>query len=245
MDYSEYHLTGKEKWLLYLKAGAWSGLLAWLLYRSVFGILLFPAIVWLLMKEAKRDALDARKDRLQREFVQGISVLNQSLQAGLSMENAWREVERETRVLYGEGSDFYREIKEINRMVAHNVPLERLFLEFAYRCKVEDMIQFAELLLYGKRSGGNWKKIIDATVNRIAERYDARQQIEVMVAEKNMEQKIMNVMPLGILAFLQVFAADYMSVLYHNWLGVICMTLFAALYVLAIMISQEILKVEV
>ena len=107
------------------------------------------------------------------------------------------------------------------------------------------MIQFAELLEYGKRSGSNWRKIIENTVNQITERQAARLEIEVMVAEKKMEQQIMNIFPLGLLAFLQISAKDYMSVLYHNWFGVCVMTIFLVLYIGAILLSQKILKVQI
>lgn len=245
MDYSTYHLSPKEKGMVVLKAVGLTAMIMWLFYRSLWAAMLFPVFLILLLKNSKKRGLEERRSKLNEEFVNGIAVLNSSLQAGLSMENAWKEVEKETKFLYGEEALFYLELKELNQTVAHNVPIEKLFLEFAYKCKIEDVIQFAEILDYGKRSGSNWKKIIDTTVSRISERYDAKQQIEVMVAEKKMEQQIMNLMPLGILAFLQFSAWDYMETLYHNWFGVISMTIFLFAYIAAIVLSQRILKVEV
>lgn len=215
-----------------------------LFYRSIWAIVFFPLVYFFQMREEKRKQEEMRRSKLQEEFLHGIGVLNSALQAGLSMENAWREVEVETRQMYGASSEWYLAIREMNQKVAHNTPIEKLFLEFAYKTKLEDMIQFAELLEFGKRSGSNWRKIIESTVNQMTERQAARQEIEVMVAEKKMEQQIMNVLPLGLLGFLQISAKDYMSVLYHNWLGVIIMTVFLGLYVGAILLSQRILKVQ-
>ena len=87
--------------------------------------------------------------------------------------------------------------------------------------------------------------MIDIFVARMTERYEAEQQIEIMVAEKKMEQQIMNLMPLGMLTFLQFSAWDYMSVLYHNWLGWIAMTAFLIVYLVAVILSQKILKVKI
>lgn len=215
-----------------------------LFYRSIWAVVFFPLVYFFQMREEKRKKEEMRRSKLQEEFLHGIGVLNSALQAGLSMENAWREVEDETRQMYGASSEWYLAIREMNQKVAHNTPIEKLFLEFAYKTKLEDMIQFAELLEFGKRSGSNWRKIIESTVNQMTERQAARQEIEVMVAEKKMEQQIMNVLPLGLLGFLQISAKDYMSVLYHNWLGVIVMTVFLGLYVGAILLSQRILKVQ-
>lgn len=244
MENSIYHFSSKETGRTVMKAIGITGVIMLLFYRSFWAIILFPIILALELQHMKKAGIEARRTKLLEEFLHGIGVLNSSLQAGLSMENAWKEVEKETKFLYGVSSEFYLELKEINQRVAHNVPVEKLFLEFAYRCKLEDVIQFAELLEYGKRSGSNWKRIIDVTVSKMTEQYEAKQQIEVMVAEKKMEQQVMNIIPLGLLAFLQFSAWDYMAVLYHNWFGVICMTIFLIGYVAAIVLSQRILKVQ-
>lgn len=227
-----------------IKSFAITCAIAWLCYRSFWALLFFPFVFYVMKKFEEEKRKVAKKNKLKEEFLNGISVLNTSLQAGLSMENAWKEVEKETRILYGEQSEFYLELCEVNNRVLHNAPIEKLLLEFAYKCKVEEVIQFAELMEYGKRSGGNWKHIIDVTVSQMMERDEVKQQIEVIVAEKKLEQQVMNIMPLGILAFLQISAWDYMSVLYHNWFGVICMTVFLIGYIAAFCLSQKILRVE-
>lgn len=245
MEYSTYQLSSYEKRLVLLQAIGITAVIMLLFYRSFWAGILFPVVFVYLLRQAGKQGVEAKRNQLQEEFVNGIRVLNGSLQAGLSMENGWKEVEKETRLLYGETSFLYQEIKEMNQLVAHNVPIEKLFMDFAYKCKLEDMMQFAELLEYGKRSGSNWKKIIDVTVSRMTERHEAKQQIEIMVAEKKMEQQIMNIMPMAVLAFLQFSAWDYMSVLYHNWFGCISMSVFLIAYVAAIQLSQKILKVQV
>lgn len=238
-------LSSKEFAKVLLKSLGITGIIMLLFYRSVLAAIWFPIVYCLIFHQAKRDESERAKAKLQEEFLHGIGVLNSSIQAGFSMENAWKEVEKETKLLYGETSCFYLEIKEMNQKVAHNTPLEKLFLEFAYRSKLEDVIQFADLLDFGKRSGSNWKQIIDVTVCQMTEQQEARLQIEVMLAEKKMEQQVMMVVPLGLLAFLQFTAWDYMSVLYHNWFGVIAMTIFLGLFILAIGLSQKILKVQI
>ena len=239
------HLSSKEFAKVLFKSLGITGIIMLLFYRSVLAAIWFPIVYCLILHQTKKDESERAKAKLQEEFLHGIGVLNSSIQAGFSMENAWKEVEKETKLLYGEASVFYLEIKEVNQKVAHNTPLEKLFLEFAYRSKLEDVIQFADLLDFGKRSGSNWKQIIDVTVCQMTEQQEARLQIEVMLAEKKMEQQVMMVAPVGLLAFLQFTAWDYMSVLYHNWFGVIAMTIFLVLFVVAIGLSQKILKVRI
>ena len=240
-----HDLSSKEFGIVLIKTTAVNLGIIVLFYRSVWAIVLFPFLLAVMLKQEKKKISEERKNKTKEEFIHGMNVLNGSLQAGLSMENAWKEVEKEMKYLYGETSNFYVKLKEMNQRVANNLAIEKLFLDFAYTSRIEEIIQFAELLEYGKRSGSNWKKIIDVTVNQMTERYEARQQIEVMVAEKKMEQRIMNILPLGMLAFLQFSAWDYMSVLYHNAFGIICMTVFLIAYMGAIGLSERILRVQI
>lgn len=235
----------KENIIAMGKTIAITGVIMWLFYRSFAAVIFLPVVGVIVFRQSKKEMQEKAKVKLQTEFLHGIGVLNSALLAGLSMENAWKEVEKETRILYGESSQFYLELKEMNQKVAHNAPFEKLFLTYAYQSGIEEIIQFAELLEFGKRSGGNWKRIIDVTVCQLTEQQEAKQEIEVMVAEKKLEQRIMNVVPLGLVAFLQFSAWDYMSVMYHNWFGVCCMTVFLIAYAVAIMLSQKILKVQI
>lgn len=218
---------------------------AFVFYRSAWAFVLWPGVYILVKHKMTEDAKIKRKQALKEHFMNGMQVLNTSLQAGLSMENAWLEVQKETLMLYGENSEFYQKIKEMNQTVTFNMPIERLFLEFAQNSQVEEIMRFAEMFDYGKRSGGNWKKIIDNTVFRMCEQYETQKEIEVLLAAKKMEQKVMNLVPVGMLLFLQVSAWDYVEILYHNLFGVLCMTICLLIYVFAIWLSEKIMKIQV
>lgn len=245
MDYREYLLGKKDRSILMAVTFGLSLGIAFLFYRSIWGICCFPLLFLVFYKQEKERGRERRNQQLLEEFVNGIRVLNTSLQAGISMENAWREVQKELQIMYGEHSLLYKEIKEMNHSVALNVPIEKLMLAFAYRSGLEDIITFAELLEYGKRSGGNWRRIIGEVSQHIQDKYDARREIEVMIASKRLEQQVLNMIPLGILLFLQMSSWDYMSVLYHNFVGVICMSVCLVVYGMAFIVSEKILQIQV
>lgn len=245
MNYKEYQLTRKEIKNVWLLSAFSTIVVAWLFYRSVWAVVLFPFLYRLVKEKLKQSGKEKREAFFMDAFLNGIRTLNSSLQAGISMEGSFKEVEKETKILYGDKSLFYLEMVELNHSVDMNVSVEKLFLELANRTGMEDVMQFAEVLEYGKRSGGNWKQIIDATVYRINEKCEVRKQIEVMIAEKKLEQQVMNILPLGILGFMQIFSWDYMSVLYHNWFGVLVMTIALGLYVFALYVSERILQIRI
>lgn len=245
MDYKNYQLNRKEKVEALLVAGGITLVIAVLFYRSGWACILLPCIYLMVKNRIGYRKEEARRQQIKDEFCNGIRALNIALQAGIGMERAWKEVEKETKLLYGNESLFYQELIEINHSVAMNIPIEKLLMEFANRTGIEDIIQFAEIFDYGKRSGGNWKKLISTAVYRLSEKNEVRKQIEVMVAEKKLEQQIMNVIPLGILAFLQVSSWDYMRVMYHNLCGVVCMSFVLFIYGVSISLSEKILEIKV
>lgn len=245
MDYRRYILTKIDKRNIFLCSLLFTIILAFLFYRSVWGMCCFPLVLLIFYKRKTEQGEEQQSQHLLDEFINGIRVLNTSIQAGLSMENAWREVQKELLVMYGETSLFFKEVKEMNHSAALNVPIEKLILGFAYRSGLEDIIIFAELFEYGKRSGGDWRRMIQEVTQHIQDKYDARKEIEVMIASKKLEQQVLNVIPLGILFFLQFSSWDYMCVLYHNLTGIVCMTICLAGYGAAFLLSERILQIQV
>ena len=66
-----------------------------------------------------------------------------------------------------------------------------------------------------------------------------------MVAGKRMEQKIMTVVPLGIICFVKVTSPGFLDVLYGNPVGMAIMTVCMASYFAAVKMGERILSIEV
>ena len=235
----------KEKACVLLVAWILAALVAFLFYHSVYGMVILPILYALVKKKWTESKEKTKKKQMREHFMHGLQVLNASLQAGFSLEHAWKEVEKEMLLLHKETSIFYQEICKMNRSVTFNISVDRLFSQMAYRYEIEEMISFAQIMEYGKKSGGNWKQLIEDTVLRMLERYEAQKEIEVMVAAKKLEQQIMNVIPLGMLLFLQISSWEYIRVLYESILGMSIMTVCLGVYIVALFIAEKIMDIQV
>lgn len=245
MDYSTYHFSFREWLELLFKTLVVSAGLSYLFYRSWWGMLITPCQFYILFKWKKQAYIEQRKTQLHQQFIDCLKVICSCLMAGMSMENAWSEATKGIGAMHGEKCILYSELKEMNALIETNVPIEQVLLAFAYRSGVDDIISFAEVFAYGKRSGGNWRKIIEDTTLRMEERYETKKQIEVMISGKKMEQKIMNVIPLLMILFLQISSGDYMDILYGNPIGVVCMSICLAGYGVSVFLAQKIMKIQV
>ena len=113
MDYRVYHLSRKEVCKSITLAGLLTAVVAYLFYASWLGIVFFPVFIWFFMKRQKKAGREQMQIQLAREFMDTLRSISAALLAGFSIENAWKEAEKEILALYGKKSYMYQEVKEI------------------------------------------------------------------------------------------------------------------------------------
>jgi tight adherence protein B len=244
MDYRVYRLTGKEIAVVILKSAGITAAVALLFYESVWACILFPAVLLVLWKRGIREGKEKRFRSLSEQFLDAMRAVSAALLGGYSIENALREAQNEIAVLQGENSAMYLELAEINHSVSLCVPIERLFAEFGERSGVEDISAFAEVFAFAKRSGGDLVRMIEKTTEHMRVKQETEEEIAVAVASRKMEQKVMNVVPLFILAYLKVSSDGYLDVMYGNAFGALVMTGCLLVYGSSILLSEHLLAIR-
>ena len=245
MNYKKYYLSKTEVLVCIIKSLAASGIAAWVLYQSFYGMITFFVFVPVYIRKQKEKGYRGRKEKLVMQFKDAMLSVAAALQAGYSMENAWKESEKEVRELYGENALFVKELQKINLAVGVNQPIEKLLYEFALRSDCEDIQNFAEVFLFAKRSGGDFHKIIQTTIEHISDKIEVEKEIQTIISAKKLEQKIMNIVPVAILFYLNFTAGDFLAPLYKNAFGVCVMSASFAAYLLAIKLSEKITDIKV
>lgn len=161
------------------------------------------------------------------------------------MENAWRESEKEMTELYGQDGIFVGELHQINQAVGMNQPIEKLLYEFALRSDCEDIQNFSDVFLFAKRSGGDFHKIIATTIEHISDKIEVEREVQTVISAKKMEQKIMNVIPVFIILYLNLTSGEFLAPLYGNIFGISVMTGALGAYLAAIKISAKMTAIKV
>lgn len=245
MDYNRYSFTAVDyAKLAVLSIGA-SLLVSELFYDSWYGIAGSVGVMLILARMMRQKRMDERKRQLTDEFLDAMQVVTNALLAGSSVENAWKDAQRELLVLHGEQGLMYRELAKMNVGIGMNQTLEELLEDFAARSGIEEIQSLSEIFSFAKRSGGSLVSIIENTVIHIRAKVEVEQEIAVLVASKKLEQKTMNVIPLLILAYLKITSGDYLSVLYGSVFGIVFMTGMLAAYVGAMWLSNRILNIQI
>ena len=245
MNYDEYPFSLKEEVGCLGMSVILAGIGSWILYRSCWGGLLILIIFPLCRKCYREEKIEKRKQVLLLEFKEAMQSVAASLLSGYSIENAWKEAEKELKELYGEEGLMAEEMKRMNSAILMNQPVEQLLYRFALRTSCEDILEFAEVFRFAKRSGGNFGKIIQHTIFHIGEKIETEREIQTMMAGRRMEQRIMNVVPVGLLAYLNLTAKEFLEPLYGNLFGVCVMSAVFFAYLGALMLARKITQIKI
>ncbi len=228
-----------------LESAAITFLIAWLCYNSIFGAVVFPIVFWIVSRLEKQKAEKKRRDQFLGEFKELMGSITASLSAGTSPENAFIRAGEDLAGLIEDDGYVMCAIRQINDQVSVSVPLEKAVEQTALYIGYEEIMSFSSMFSFAKRLGGNYVKSMKRMTEKITVKIETEQEIEAMIAEKNLELKIMIAMPPAILAYMRLSSPDYFDAMYHNAAGVLIMTLCMAAYVGLIMLGKKIIDIKV
>lgn len=245
INYEEYFFSTRELIINVLLGIAGIAVISRMFFDSMVAfILLLPAVYLFLVK--RRDKLCRnRKQKLEKEFRDVILSVSANLGAGYSVENAFRESYQDISMLYGENSLMAGELYLMMRRLRNNDQLEDSLLSLGIRSDVKDIRDFAEIFRIAKRNGGSLSGMISNTARMIEGKSEVRREIDTVMSEKKLEQRIMQLMPFGMMLYVSLTSPGFFNSLYHNLTGVLLMGVCLILYVVACLMAEKILKIEV
>lgn len=244
MDYGQYHLSVQKKAVLIVAAGAACFALGYLFYKHFLPAALFATAgcifprIWTQMKIRKR------KEALKRQFKQALHILSSALASGKSVENAFEDSLTDLKLLYpSDQIDIVKEWQRILQRIRNGDSLEAALSDFARRSQLEDIQQFTEVFLICKRSGGNMVDVIQQTAQILGEKMETQQEIEVMLARKKFESRMIFLFPLCLIVLLSLGSPEYMRPLYEG-AGRVVMTIALGILLLSCWMHVRMMRIE-
>ncbi|MEG0806144.1 MAG: type II secretion system F family protein [Lachnospiraceae bacterium] len=244
MDYRKYSFTGKEAGVCLFQAVVLLFIVDYLFYQSILGILPLTAFIPIWFQMKRQQQKQKRKERMSKQFGDFLQAVSGALSTGYSVERAFAEGGEELARLYGEKSEIAMELKQMHKLRSIGKPLEEILQEFAQRSGIEEIETFSHVFRYVIKSGGNLIHIIQDTQQRMAQRIQAKMEVELAIWSKRTEQRVMSVVPLGILFYVRFSNPTYLDVLYKNRAGVLIMTICLLAYLGAVLFGERILKIQ-
>lgn len=244
-DYAEYRFSLKQGMLACAEGAAVVAMIGYFFYRSWLACVFLIPVFGFWVREKKREEAKKRRQELSMQFKDLVLALSANVKAGYSIENALQESYRDMELLYSGDSPICREVRHMLRGLENNVVLEQLLYDLGVRSHVADIMQFADVFLIAKKSGGNLTEILEKTAAVMEQKMETDKEIQIMISSKKMEQKIMNMVPFMIIFYIGTTSKGFFDVLYHNAIGVAVMTVCLFFYGMAYLLSKRIVEIEV
>lgn len=238
-------LEKKDYLLIAIKSLGLSGIIAWVFYDSVYGLVLLPLVAGYIFKTTADSRIKNRNAKFDGEFKELLVALSDALSSGYSIENAFKDAEESLGLLFGSKGMIIADVREMNSKISMRIPAEQAFNEFAQKHPTEECLGFAGVFSFARRLGGEYIKNLRRTVEKMEDKLELKQDIRAGIAEKQMEFKVMSVMPIGILAYVKLSSGDFLNSLYRNPMGIVVMTVCIGLYVGAIALGRRIVDIKV
>ncbi|MCM1183074.1 MAG: type II secretion system F family protein [Roseburia sp.] len=244
-DYSVYVFNRRELAVQMILQMLFTGMTAYLFYDSALAWLLLMLLSVFALKKKRAALCRQRKRRLESEFREVILSVSSNLQAGYSVENAFREAVGDIALLYGRTSLMAGELRLLIRRLDNNEQLEDILMNLAARSGVRDIGDFADVFQIAKRSGGELRTVIANTAQIISGKQEVRREIQTVMSEKKLELTIMRYIPFFIIFYISITSKGYFESLYHNLFGWMAMTVALGIYAAACRMSDKITDIEV
>lgn len=242
--YTEYHLNRRE--LLFSVAAGYAAIfgVTYLFYQSVSLSIIVSLCGAAAPRWRRKSRLEGRRNRLKLQFKEALFSLTSSLAAGRSLENAFRGVLEDMKLLYADaGTDMLMEIQILCYRLDSFEPLEGALRDLADRAQIDEITQFVDALTTCKRSGGDLLEVMRRTSTIIGDKLTVEGDIKVLLAQKRFESRIMMAVPFVFLAFLGLAASDYMKPLYSGF-GYVIMTILLFLLLGCFWIMDRIMRID-
>lgn len=215
-------------------------MLAYLFYDSAWAMLGLLPVGALYYREWFIDCCQKKMFDFREKLQESMKLLSASLKIGYSVENAIRETEKDLKKLYPENSRICKEYSRMRYELDMNRTVEQVLSAFALRVQQEDAHDFVVVFSAAKRAGGDSISILKNSVHMIGEKMEVEREIQVMLAAKKLEFRVMCILPLGLVFYMRFTFTEFFDVLYGNLLGVCLMSGCLAVYVLAWKLGKKI-----
>lgn len=245
MNYDRYRPTTREALKILGEYLLINTVFSYLFYDSILaflcGLLLFPFYAGYRRKELCRK----RCRELQEQFQQLMLAVSGKIKGGMSAENAFPACGSDMAALFGQNAPIVRELKQISLQMSRSVPLEDCIQDLGIRSGVPEIYEFSQVFCIARNNSGRMRAVIEDTTGLMQEKRETEEEIQTLLGGKKLEQRLMCVIPLGIIFYLRLSAPEFLKILYHNRFGVCVMSVCLITYAAAFLLAERILRIRV
>ncbi len=206
-----------------------------LLIIAVAAAALGATLPYMYVKRRKAKRLEA----FEEAFPESIDLLGRAIRAGHAFSTGLQMVADESpEPLASE----FRQVFEEQRF---GLALEDTLLGLADRIDLVDMRIFVTAVMIQREVGGNLAEILDNIAHTIRERFTIQRQVRVYTAQGRFTGYLLAALPILLGLVVYSMNREYMSVLFHEPVGRMMVTMAAILQVMGYFVIRKIIDIDI
>lgn len=246
IEYNVYRMGFAERILNIILAAFVLFVIGYIFYRSVLISIIITPFALLYPKYRTKQIIAKRKKQLNLQFKDMLYSLSSAIGAGNSVETALSVVLEDLERQYFDPDTFI--IKELELMISRislNQNIEDVFADFGERSGLDDVKTFANIFEISKRTGGNLIQIIRQTSSVITEKIEIKMEIDTMLASKNMEQKVLTIVPIAMVWVLTETTGGFMDTIFTTIAGRLAASVALIMIIVGYLWSKRITDINI
>lgn len=262
LNYKVYYMTKIEKLLYGLVAFVVGAIVGYVFFGGI-GVddlgepttitrvlnILIPAVMGIIASVIfipirTKQLIDKRRRMLRMQFRDMLDGLNTSFGSGKNVPNAFDAVLEDMKIQYDEGAFIINELEVIQNGILNNVAIEEILNDLGQRSGIDDIKSFADVFEISYRKGGNMKEIIKNTHAILSDKMEINEDIETAVSASKMEQNLILIMPVAIVAMIKFSSPDF-AANFTSGSGIVSTLIAIVLFIAAYFIGRKVLNIKV
>jgi len=262
LNYRVYYMSVKEKMIYFILAFIVGAIVGYLFYGGIgkdeYGNatmithalnIIIPTLVGLIAGKMflpirVKQILNKRRKELSAQFRDMLEGITTSLGAGNNVMNSFNAVYMDLKVQYPEDAYILKELEIILSGMQSNFNIEDLLESFGIRSGIDDIESFANVFKICYRKGGNIRDVINTTHEVLSKKMEIKEEIETTVSGSKLDQMIMIVMPIMLVAIIKVMSPEFSSN-FVTGSGLIATTISIGLFIAAYYVGKVIMDIKV
>lgn len=240
-----YGFNSKER-ISYILFGILQlGFLGYIFYKSLPAVCLLQILLPFYLKRKEEECRQNHINKLKSEFKEMLEIYQGFISAGYASDNALIHTRKELLSLGYEKSMVVKELDHMIRKLKFNLPLGELFMDWGKRSGLRDIEDFASIFILSSQTGGDLPGLMRSCASVIGEKLEVERDIATILAARKYEQKVVNLVPLFLLLYVDLTSKGFLLPLYEGIFGRLVMSLCMFVYFVSLRIGQRIMNIEV
>ena len=246
VSYDRYKLSLKEKRDCIIISYICLFIAFYIFYHSVAISILSGLLIPVCIKYYAGMMAEKRKNLLLSQFRDFLYSLSASFASGRHMVDGLMEARDNLRLSYDENSPMIREISDMLIQIGESRASEEDVLkDFARRSCLGDVQSFFDTYFICRMTGGDMNKVISETSGMLIEKIGIEKEIKMLTSQKSFEGKIISIMPIIVILFLNLVSPAYIEILYTSFTGRIIMTAALSGIAYSYYLTRKLTRIEV